>query len=264
MSEEMNVQDFCTDEEEVLPITPAENEEPAAEDDYYEQDTSKRIGIGAGKLKGVEFFFDEDEPAAEEQTADETAQEQTAPEQAADAGLFVLIAEQNAVLKEQLAAMDEKLDRLTAQLVSTNRAVAMHETIEGNLNKELQSYKNDFYGKLATPFLMQLISLHNEMDKEISELKDEMAASEQPTGHEDVVMSLEYYMEKILGSLTNSGVEIHVPEVGGKIDPIEQRIVKTVPSDDPEQNGIIESVRSNAYIYHGKILLPAKVTVYKA
>lgn len=242
MSEEMNVQDFCTEEEVVFT---AEPEQTAAEEEFDEE------------------VFDEKEQQ-EETAAEETEYEQQAAQAAANAEFFVMLAEQNAVLKEQLAGMEEKLDKLAAQVVSTNRAVSMHETIESNLNKELQQYKNDFYSKLATPFLMQLISLHNEMDKEVSELKAEIAASEEATGHEDVVMSLEYYREKILGSLTNSGVEIRVPEVGSKIDPIEQRIVKTIPSDDPAQNGIIEAVRSNAYIYHGKILLPAKVTVYKA
>ncbi len=244
MTEERNVQDFCTDEEEVVP----------AEENF---DTADTVDEG--------YFTGETADSSESDSGEpQPFQEDSGANGAFGAELMIQLAEQNAALREQLGQMNEKLDKLTVQIVNTNRAVAMHETIEGNLNKELQGYKNDFYGNLAAPFLMQLISLYSEMDKEINELKAEMEASAESTGHEDVVMSLEYYRDKVLGSLTNSGVEIRIPEPGNKIDPIEQRIVRTVPCDDPEKNGIIESVKGNAYVYNGKILLPAKVAVYKA
>lgn len=291
MSEEKNVQDFCSDDEVIAP--PAETEEvtaPEEENAGYPEQTETENSAPEEERHGGYFDTFPNGPALHHPPSPSVKEilkktsgnsvsrelidgmieenraafaELTAKNEALAAQNDTLLAA-NESLQAQLDSLGEKLDRLTAQVVNTNRAVTMHETIEGNLNKELQNYKNDFYGKLATPFLMQMISLCIEMTKELEELLDEIAASEEPTGHEDVVSSLSYYVEKIRGSLVNSGVEMERPEEGEKMDPLKHQIVRTIPSDDPEMNGVIESVRSSTYTYNNKILLRAKVAVYKS
>ena len=308
MSEERNVQDFCSDDDVIPNGTPeavseeTENETAEAFDGggtQYEQPETEQARSERSVPIPPKFNYDfpngklMEQPAPQEsgrmfrrrrrkeEQQTEKVFEPAAAENSVSDGAGTMnedsrtafeelkaqneaLVAQNAALKEQLDGINERLDRMTAQMANTNRAVAMHETIEGNLNKELQSYKNDFYGKLATPFLMQLISLYAEMKKELDDLKAEIAENEGPTGHEDVVSSLSYYLDKISGSLVNSGVETETPEVGDKIDPLKQSIVRTVPSDDPAMNGVIQSVRSDSYIYNNKVLLRAKVAVYKS
>ena len=148
-------------------------------------------------------------------------------------------------------------------LSAANRAVAVHEEIERNLNNELQRYKNDFYDKLASPFLMQFIGLYIDMTEEIAELK---AENEDVSGNEFLsayIKSLEYYADSVRGVLTNNSVEIKTPAVGDKYDYLEHRISKTIPSEDPANRDCIAAVRSSAFVYNGKVLRPAKVAVYK-
>lgn len=164
---------------------------------------------------------------------------------------------------ERLEALKTDLHGISAQLSAANRAVAVHEEIERNLNNELQKYKNDFYDKLASPFLMQFIGLYIDMTEEIEELKEEnedVSANEFLSAY---IKSLEYYADSVRGVLTNNSVEIKTPAVGDKYDYLEHRISKTIPSEDPAHRDCIAAVKSSAFVYNGKVLRPAKVAVYK-
>lgn len=160
---------------------------------------------------------------------------------------------------EKLEEISSSIKQLTSQVLKTNNSISMHETIEDNLNKELQQYKNDFYSSLSVPFLQQFISLHKEMEKEM-----QGCIKDNSDGHlDEAVDILDYYLKKIEGSLINCGVEARHPESGEKYDPLTQIIVNIIETDDQGKNEIIESAKSNSYIYNGKTLAPAKVAVYK-
>ena len=209
------------------------------------------------------------EPAAEEPAAEPVNE----PVQTAqDDGKLDSIIAQNELLKAQNYELQKQTESLRSQLsdISDNMMLVLknltevgkmasaHEQIEANLNKELQKYKDDFYDQLAAPFLNQLISIHNEMQSE-----KESCESKNDESLKDTIDCLTYYIQKVESSIINSGVEIRKPEVGDKFNHIEQIIVKAIACDDPEKKEIIESVRSATYIYHGKVLKPARVTVYK-
>ena len=166
-------------------------------------------------------------------------------------------------LLERFDGLQNVLRGIGVQLSAANRAVAVHEEIEKNLNNELQKYKNEFYDKLASPFLMQFIGLYIDMTEELDELRSESENAADNEFLSAYIKSLEYYSDSVRGVLTNNSVEIKTPAVGDKYDYLEHRISKTVPSEDPELRDCIAAVRSSAFVYNGKVLRPAKVMVYK-
>ena len=163
----------------------------------------------------------------------------------------------------KLVELEEDIHTVNVQLTAANRAVAVHEEIERNLNNELQRYKNEFYDKLASPFLMQFIGLYIDMTEELAELRTEKETAPDNEFLKAYIKSLEYYADSVRGVLTNNSVEIHTPEPGDKYDYLEHRISKTVPAEDPALRDCIASVKSSAFVYNGKVLRPAKVAVYK-
>ena len=231
------------------------------------------------EINDIQAFCDENEetlemespPGVTEEISQASVPEEAAspPEQAEDndadpiAALSEQLAAQHREQLSYISALSSEVEELSSKVTAGNRAIAVHEQIENNLNTELQKYKNDFYDKLASPFLMQFIGLYMDITEEMEELEEELTKDPDNEFLKMHLKSLGYYADSVRGALTNNGVEIKTPEPGSKYDYKEQRISKTVPADAPELRDCIASVRSSAFIYNGKILRPAKVVVYK-
>jgi molecular chaperone GrpE (heat shock protein) len=265
-----NIQDFCTEDEVVKTNDVVVVEEAEAAEQEASQDTEAENEENAVSCEAVEADTEEaaeSVPAEDEknEAARDCNESCTEEKESTSLDVSVLLA-QNSELKQQIENLNNSLDKLTVQVSSMNRSISAHEAIEANMNKELQRYKNDLYTSIATPFLMHLVSLHCEIEKEVSDMKKEVEDAEakgEKVYLDEAISSLQYYYEKIAGSLVNSGVEVKTPESGDKFDPMEQRIAKVAHTEDNDKNGVVESVRSSTYIYNGKILMPAKVVVYK-
>lgn len=200
---------------------------------------------------------EEQTEAADEAAADDDTEELCEPDPVSEIAL--VLGDQSS----QIALLAERVDKLTSQVAAGNKAIAVHEEIERNLNNELQRYKNDFYDKLATPFLMQFIGLYIDISEEMTEIAQELEAEPDKSYLKTHLDSLGYYADSLKGALINSGVEIKTPEAGSRYDYKEQRISKTIPTDDETLRDCVAEVRSDTFIYNGKVLRPAKVAVYK-
>ena len=222
----------------------------------------------------MQQFFDGEEVIGEaaaetaETAAETPAEEASPPEEeteaaAADESPADDTAGQYGELIERLDALKGDVQGIYAQLSAANKAITVHEEIERNLNNELQRYKNDFYDKLASPFLMQFIGLYIDMTEELDELRADSENAPVSEYLDSYIKSLEYYADSVRGVLTNNSVEIKTPVPGDKYDYLEHRISKTVPTEDPDMRDCIASVKSSAFVYNGKVLRPAKVAVYK-
>ena len=99
--------------------------------------------------------------------------------------------------------------------------------------------------------------------EEMAEIKEEYDSSPEKEYLKTHLDSLRYYANSVRGALINSGVEIKTPDVGSSYDYKEQRISKTIPTEDEALRDCVAEVRSDAFIYNGKVLRPAKVAVYK-
>jgi len=201
-----------------------------------------------------ESISDTEDGAATQHFSDEEAERAEA--------LAALMTKQHSELAGLLNGLSSWVEELSAKLTAANKAITVHEEIERNLNNELQRYKNDFYDKLASPFLLQFIGLYTDMEEEIAELKAECEKDPDNKQLVTQLKSLEYYADSVQGALINNSVEIKTPAVGEKYDYREQRIVTTIITDDIGLKDKIAEVRSDAFIYNGKVLRPAKVVVY--
>ena len=197
------------------------------------------------------------------QPAEENAEAPPEPEAAEEEEAPDKLGELREELLERFESLKNELRTITVQLSAANKAVAVHEEIERNLNNELQKYKNEFYDKLASPFLMQFIGLYIDMTEELGELRAESEDKPDSEFLSAYIKSLEYYADSVRGVLTNNSVEIRTPAPGDKYDYLEHRISKTVPAEDPALKDCIATVKSSAFVYNGKVLRPAKVAVYK-
>ncbi|MCR5123004.1 MAG: nucleotide exchange factor GrpE [Ruminococcus sp.] len=204
------------------------------------------------------------QPASDEESADNAPDEPPADEPDDEySPVLNRLDELRGDLLGKLVELEEDIHTVNVQLTAANRAVAVHEEIERNLNSELQKYKNEFYDKLASPFLMQFIGLYIDMTEELDELRTEKENAPDSEFLKAYIKSLEYYADSVRGVLTNNSVEIRTPAPGDKYDYLEHRISKTVPAEDPALRDCIASVKSSAFVYNGKVLRPAKVAVYK-
>ncbi|MBR1724998.1 MAG: nucleotide exchange factor GrpE [Ruminococcus sp.] len=242
MTDINDMQAFCDDSEETVYISVPEQTEAGGEP---EQQTEQPEPDTAG------------EPAPDVQPPEQ-------PEEDEDlAALKEMLAQQHREQLSYISALSTEVEELSARVAAGNKAIAVHEEIEHNLNAELQRYKNDFYDKLATPFLMQFIGLYTDLCDEMAEIREEFRSDPENEQLGVQLKSLGYYADSVRGALTNNGVEIKTPEVGSRYDYKEQRISKTVPADDETLRDCIAEARSDAFIYNGKVLRPAKVVVYK-
>ena len=176
--------------------------------------------------------------------------------------LAALMTRQHSELTSLIGGLSSWVEELSAKLSAANKTIAIHEETERTLNTELESYRTEFYDKLAAPLLMQFVNLYNDMREECDQLREKYCSDPSDEQLLIRVRNLEYYADALLGALVNNGVELKTPEVGSRYDYREQRIVNTVITLDPSKKDRIEAVRSDAFIYNGRVLRPAKVSVY--
>ena len=220
-------------------------------------DTGEEISMTTPEKEEITEELTED---SEEPCDENTSAEEEEPDKQDEISELITVIKQQS---SQIELLSERIDKLSSQVNAANKAIAVHEEIERNLNSELQRYKNDFYDKLSTPFLMQLIGLYIDISDEISEISEEYESDPEKAFLKTQLDSLGYYADSVKGALINNGVEIKTPETGSSYDYKEQRISKTVPTDDETLRDCIAQARSDAFVYNGKVLRPAKVVVYK-
>lgn len=129
------------------------------------------------------------------------------------------------------------------------------EKTTDRLHAELQEYKNDLYGNMLRPLLYDIAEVMDDMRKASSRYRQ----GEDLSGTlvvEDVLELLEIILEKY-------DVERYVSEPGVKFESRRHRMIKTVPGDSPEQNGLVAESLGPGYLFRGKALYAEKVYVYK-
>lgn len=119
---------------------------------------------------------------------------------------------------------------------------------------ELQSYKTDLYAKILKPFIMSTITFLDDTKTFIERL-----------GENDAEAAEKYLRgmpEDIVDILESNGVELYEDE-SEKFNPRTQRVVKQVPTDNPDyDNSIVKRVRKG-YCWNGVNLKPELVWIYK-
>ena len=119
---------------------------------------------------------------------------------------------------------------------------------------ELQSYKTDLYAKILKPFILSTITLLDDTNTFIGKLgENESALAEK---------YLRTMPDDLIDILESNGVVLYEDDVD-KFNPRNQRVVKQVPTDNPElDNFIVKRIRKG-YSWNGVNLKPELVWIYK-
>lgn len=81
---------------------------------------------------------------------------------------------------------------------------------------------------------------------------------------QDILNSFSAYLVDIENIIVDAGVVIGpYGNEGDQIDPMHQRIVNVVPTDDPAKNGVVAERLAPGYEYNGRAIVKEKVNVYK-
>lgn len=181
--------------------------------------------------------------------------------ESANAKLSAMMAQIESIGREisRLAAYDKAVDTLKVSL-------AANQNSEKNLYKEVEEYKKDTYFTNIKPFLMFMVDTLCEMKKSLSQYlddKEEFIAENSENSFNEIVDLLRFFIGSFENQMKIQGVDIIPFEADSDYIAGQQRISKTVKTDDPAKNGKIATVLSDCYMYGTTVLRPAKVTAYK-
>lgn len=181
--------------------------------------------------------------------------------ESANAKLSAMLAQIESISREvsRLAAYDKAVDTLKVSL-------AANQNSEKNLYKEVEEYKKDTYFTNIKPFLMFMVDMLCEMKKSLSQYlddKEEFIAENSENSFNEIVDLLKFFIGSFENQMKIQGVDIVPFEADSDYIAGQQRISKTVKTDDPMKNGKIAAVLSDCYMYGTTVLRPAKVTAYK-
>lgn len=171
--------------------------------------------------------------------------------------------EENQVLTAKLEELEQTVLSLNAAMQkmagSSEAAARQLNQVNENLHRENQRLKEGLYESLLMPVLKDFITLGNDILMDISRYRK--------NGDEQTAEGLESTLEDIHTVLEKYGVEVYRPQEGGDYEPVVQKIVKTVDTDEENRDRKIAEVRSFGYrmVKSGTsiVLAPCKVYVYK-
>lgn len=119
---------------------------------------------------------------------------------------------------------------------------------------ELQGYKTDLYAKILKPFVLSTITLIDDTNTFIGKLgENESALAEK---------YLRSMPEDLVDILESNGVVLYEDDVD-KFNPRTQRVVKQVPTDNPDLDNFIAKRIRKGYSWNGVNLKPELVWIYK-
>lgn len=182
-------------------------------------------------------------PEAETTGAAGTAEAEPAEEAAAAPTFETLLA----AVRECFAAVEKALREVDEKDEAALAAARKSEAID--------RYYAD---AVRLPLFRRMATLYDQLVEKIAEVT-ETAADAPADAYADVLELLVDESEEILRS---AGVEI-ITEIGDEYDIKSSKILRVVPTDDPEKDRHVAKRHTDCYRYEEKILYPAKVDVYK-
>jgi molecular chaperone GrpE len=239
-----------SDGDELRPVT----QEPAYQEGLQASTASSFVVEDEPGLELLEALAQEDRP---EDGPDMTA---GASATADGAGSALDDRRVRDALKELGEDMARRLELLRAMFERESRAEATRERVIDRLHAELQEYKQDLLLKVQRPIFVDLIQLHDDIGKMIEARVSSGSDPEQPAPVRGLLESIQTAIDDIL---YRQGVEPFTLE-GTDFDPRKQRVIATLPTDDPALNKTIAARVRKGFQAGEKLIRPEIVTVYTA
>lgn len=127
------------------------------------------------------------------------------------------------------------------------------------LHKELQAYREGLHFKILRPLFVDLIRMHDDLDKLIEGLAS--TGIEQTPAR--MIDNLRSFQETVEDILARNGVELYSLE-GDAYVPNKQRVVQVVNTSDPAQDKLIARRLRKGFEYDGRVLRPELVMLFRS
>ncbi len=142
-----------------------------------------------------------------------------------------------------------------------NTKIKYDETKErqlDTLHKELQTYREGLHFKILRPLFIDLIAMHDDLDK----LMEGFASTEATPELARMIENLRSFQETVEDVLVRNGVELYSLD-GNTYVPNKQRVVQVINTTDPAQDKLIARRLRKGFEYDGRVLRPELVTLFR-
>lgn len=159
-------------------------------------------------------------------------------------------------LEALVESLNQRFDGLQQLFEREVRAETTREKVVDRLHAELQEYKQDMLLSALRPVFIDLIQLHDDVGKMLEAAKPDEPV--EPMRFRQVLEGIQQGLEDVL---ERQGVESFSAE-GTTFDPSRQRILKTVATDQPEQNKVVASRLRKGFQTDSRVLRREMVAVF--
>lgn len=173
-------------------------------------------------------------------------------------------------LEDRIGAMESQLKQIfndmkksqqnqNAVSAQTKLLIDRVSEINDRLHEENQKLKNDMYGEMIKPILLEFCGINTELSRDINRNRSK--------GNIEEAGRLQEFRDTIVRTaLEHVGVEVYEPEVGKDFDAKLHRVVKSLPTEDDSLHRKIESIVNQGYLWSKngqmQVLVPCRVNVY--
>jgi len=163
------------------------------------------------------------------------------------------------IVNPELTLIKELISDLSLQFESKIKYDKHKEEIIDKLHSENQAFKNDLYRKLILPLVNEIIFMLD--DYSILFKKH----SESDINEVDVPKLLKQFggiSEDLENLLYKNGIDVYSVE-GEQFDSSKQKVIKTIPTDDPLKDKTVCEKLKKGFVLDGKIIRMEHVSCYK-
>lgn len=161
-------------------------------------------------------------------------------------------------IANSLSGLSTKIDEMNTLFVQKIQHTTHEERIVDQMHSELQKYREDMYSQLARPILMDIIEVRDSI------MRMSQSYMSKPDGEQNIPLKVfSDYAFDVQDILEKNNISIYECVEGDTFVPIKQKVIKKVETNRAELHGKVVESFSQGYDYNGKILSPAKVSIYE-
>ena len=168
--------------------------------------------------------------------------------------------QEDSAVSVQLQEIHQQIENLTDKF---DRKIATDEyknSLFDNMHKELTAFRQGVIDKNVELMAKDIIPL---IDSYSAQIKT-FAPRENDEGYLEVCNALQYLLDDLTDVLYRQDIEQYTAiDENRTVDTRRQKIVKTVPCDDPTLNNTICEQLAPGYEKGEKIIRPEKISIYK-
>ena len=168
-------------------------------------------------------------------------------------------AEKSAEMVEMAQSLLTEMQELRQEFDTKIKYDETKERQLDTLHKELQTYREGLHFKILRPLFIDLIAMHDDLDKLIEGLSS--TETEQMLAR--MIDNLRSFQETVEDILVRNGVELYNLDSDTYV-PNKQRVVQVVNTSDPAQDKLIARRLRKGFEYEGRVLRPELVTLFRS